>query len=293
MGYLLLASILWSFSFGLVAEQLKVMNSLHLASSRLWLSAIAFSIPMVLFPTRDLSLKTKVQLILLGTIQFGLMYLIYIESYAYLKAWEVALWTITTPIWVLVCSGGGQNLAKAAAAALLATLGAYFMKPAAEDHATHSYAGILLIQAANFCFALGQVLYRKIAPKGVNPSSLFFWPYLGAAIASTIPCLLWTDLALNADFQISDGLRLVYLGVVASGIGFALWNHGATKVDTAVLVVWNNLKIPIAVVTSFVFFDALPKAPKRTALGILVLSLALIVASYSKTAKKKLGSAQA
>ena len=43
-----------------------------------------------------------------------------------------------------------------------------------------------------------------------------------------------------------QGAVLVYLGIVASGIGFFLWNAGARRSAPGVLAVGNNLKIPLA-----------------------------------------------
>jgi drug/metabolite transporter (DMT)-like permease len=45
-------------------------------------------------------------------------------------------------------------------------------------------------------------------------------------------------------------LALLYLGIIASGICFFLWNAGARKVHEGTLAVMNNLKIPVAVIAS-------------------------------------------
>ncbi|MFM7261548.1 MAG: hypothetical protein ACKO3W_13190, partial [bacterium] len=46
-------------------------------------------------------------------------------------------------------------------------------------------------------------------------------------------------------------LTLIYLGVGASGVGFFLWNVGATKVAPATLAVMNNAKVPLGVACYF------------------------------------------
>ncbi|GIS42101.1 MAG: hypothetical protein Ct9H90mP15_01410 [Candidatus Neomarinimicrobiota bacterium] len=43
--------------------------------------------------------KWDIQLILIGAIQFGLMYIFYIQSYQYLPAYLIATFSITTPIF--------------------------------------------------------------------------------------------------------------------------------------------------------------------------------------------------
>jgi drug/metabolite transporter (DMT)-like permease len=42
--------------------------------------------------------------------------------------------------------------------------------------------------------------------------------------------------------------------VLASGIGFFMWNTGATRVQAGVLAVFNNVKVPLAVLVSLLFF---------------------------------------
>ena len=49
---------------------------------------------------------------------------------------------------------------------------------------------------------------------------------------------------------------LAYLGVVASGAGFYLWNTGAARVKAGELAVMNNLKSPLAVLVSIIFWKA-------------------------------------
>ena len=41
-------------------------------------------------------------LLLIGAVQFGLMYICYNESFVYLQAHEVALCTVFTPVYVLL-----------------------------------------------------------------------------------------------------------------------------------------------------------------------------------------------
>jgi len=47
---------------------------------------------------------------------------------------------------------------------------------------------------------------------------------------------------------------LLYLGVVASGVGFFLWNRASVSVRSAQLAVMNNAKIPMAIAVSVIAF---------------------------------------
>jgi drug/metabolite transporter (DMT)-like permease len=48
---------------------------------------------------------------------------------------------------------------------------------------------------------------------------------------------------------------LLYLGVIASGLCFYLWNSGSKQVSPATLAVMNNGYIPVAVIASIVLFS--------------------------------------
>jgi drug/metabolite transporter (DMT)-like permease len=47
---------------------------------------------------------------------------------------------------------------------------------------------------------------------------------------------------------------IVYLGIVASALGFFLWNKGATKVNLGTLAAFNNAVVPLAILCSLFVF---------------------------------------
>src|SRR4051812_9107598 len=97
MPVLLLVSFLWAFSFGLIKGRLTGLESGFISAARLGLALLVF-IPF--FRPRGLNLRLGATLAAIGAVQFGVMYLAYNESFHYLKAHEVALFTLTTPIFV-------------------------------------------------------------------------------------------------------------------------------------------------------------------------------------------------
>jgi drug/metabolite transporter (DMT)-like permease len=79
--------------------------------------------------------------------------------------------------------------------------------------------------------------------------------YLGGFIATLILVFLGTDLE-TVSISMKQFQVILFLGVLASGIGFFLWNYGATKTNAGTLAVMNNLKIPLAVTVSLLFFES-------------------------------------
>ena len=99
MSYLVMVSLVWAFSFGLIGNHLAGLPPAWVGWIRLALSAGVF-LPFV----RRVPWKIGLGLFATGAVQFGLMYLAYLTSFRFLKSHEVALFTVTTPILVALLS---------------------------------------------------------------------------------------------------------------------------------------------------------------------------------------------
>ncbi len=279
MPALLAASLLWAFSFGLIKGELAGLSPAAVAAARLLVAAILF-LPFAV-RTRVTS-RTRLEAAALGAVQFGLMYVLYVASFRWLAAWVVALLTVFTPLYVLVLARlpAGRARWRAAAAALLAVGGAVLVNARGGDGGA-AWPGVLLLQASNLCFAAGQLRYGSLRRRsGVADAALLAWMYAGAAAAALLalpavalatgggPLAGWTPRAL---------LVVLYLGALPTAAGFHLWNHGAARTQPAFLAAANNLKVPLAVVVSWLVFGE--RAPGAAALAGAALLLAALWAA--------------
>jgi len=294
---LLAATLIWSFSFVVIKDHLAGVPNELVALYRLVIAALIFApfawrmrrVDAFRFSSR--SEMPRRRLMLLGAVQFGVMYSLYHASYLTLEAWEVALYTVTTPFWVLALDrvadhmfgrprrrGAGRTRHGLAwLSVLICILGAGLtrMKP---GQSWDLGEGFLLVQAANSCFALGQVAYRRMGRgrKDTPNAAAHFWMYCGAVAFSLVgaawrvPFGEWLRLAPQEFFA------LLYLGVVASGVGFFLWNSGARLVQPPVLASVNNLKVPSGVLVSLLFSAAvLPSGIAWIGIVLVLISIAL------------------
>ncbi|MEY2878900.1 MAG: hypothetical protein RLZZ15_1280 [Verrucomicrobiota bacterium] len=275
MWLLLLVSLLWAFSFGLV-KQMTGIDGAFLSAARLALAAL------VLLPwlrVGGLASRTRATLLGIGAVQFGLMYLAYNEAFRFLKAYEIALFTLTTPIFVTLLADALDRTLRPRAllAALLAVAGgaAIYLK---TSPAAGTLAGVVLVQLSNVSFAFGQVCYRRLRAQqpALRDREVFGLLYLGALAVALPATLVRTDFAALPLTPANVGL-LLYLGVVASGVGFFLWNLGATRVCAGTLAACNNLKIPLAVAVSLVVFGERADVP-RLLIGGTLMGLAVWIA---------------
>lgn len=277
MSYLLLVSLIWAFSFGLMKDRLAGVDSAFIALARLGFALVVF-VPF--FRWRGLSWKIAAELFGIGAVQFGVMYLAYNESYRHLRAYEVALFTLTTPIFVTLFADALDRTfrGRALLAAVVAVVGTAVAVTTQGEIGT-SLIGLLLVQFSNAAFAAGLVWYRRLRARhtGLKDSRIFALPYVGALTVAL--AALWIR---NADISValdsSHLLTLAYLGIVASGIGFFLWNLGSTKVSAATAAVMNNAKIPLGIACSLLFFGESANLPRLLA-SLAILGLAVWLAA--------------
>lgn len=284
---LLFVSLLWAFSFGLIKGRLAGLDPVAVSVLRLAFAALVF---LPFLRPRALPRRDVVTLAVIGAIQFGLMYALYTAAYVYLKAHEVALATILTPIYVAIIDAAIENRTRwrHVVAASLAVIGAGVLVWQNRTSDT-IVTGFLIVQGANLCFAAGQIGYKRIRPtlpKNVSDSAIFFWPCAGAVIATVLLSLFCTDWTSFHPTSAQWGV-LAYLGVLASGLGFFLWNYGATKVNTGTLAAFNNAKVPLGVLCSLVFFNETAASIPRLAASMGLLVLAVLVAEWKPGANKK------
>lgn len=264
--------MIWGLSFGLIKSLLGGVPPAWAAMIRMAVAAAVF-LPFA----RRVPIRTGAKLFLIGMLQFGLMYLAYMRSFLYLQGHEVALFTVLTPLYVAAIHDLLRRRFNVAnqMSALLAVFAATMILW--QGAAPVPLAGFFLVQLSNLCFAAGQIAYREAFAGADAPPEehrVFFWLYLGGATVLA-PCafleLARGQLALNG----MQTAALVYLGLVASGAGFFLWNAGARRVPAGVLAVMNNLKIPVGVLMALTFFGEPADAVPLLA-GIVLFGAALV-----------------
>ncbi len=253
MLYLFFVSLLWAFSFGLIKGGLTGLPSSSVAFVRLFI-AFAVFVPFLRF--RDLRPGDAAKLLLTGAVQYGLMYVTYIQAFQHLQAYEVALFTVFTPIYVTIINDlfVKRLCPTSMSAVILAVAGGIIIKYQ-ELGSSELLRGFLLMQGANLCFAFGQIFYRRTManlPNKPTDLQVFGLLYLGAALTAAL-ATLGSDWS-TFEITLKQAGILLYLGIVASGLGFFLWNIGARRVSAGALAVFNNLKIPLGILVSVLVF---------------------------------------
>lgn len=278
MALLALTSFFWAFSFGLIAGNLADVEPTFVAAVRLALAALVM-LPFLRGARVDRGHGLKLALV--GAVQFGLMYELYIRSYGELGAGQghmIALFTALIPLHVVLVENAWERRIepRALGGALLALAGAGFLSWQMPS-GTGIWNAFLLIQAANLCFASGQVAYRRLhARVPLDHRSAHALAFLGALAVALPACLVWGQPIQTARALDGPALAsLLYLGLVASGLGFLFWNRGATRVPLGTLAVFNNVKAPLGVLVGLTVFGEVVPHPERLTAGALLIAAGL------------------
>ena len=248
MPYLIIITLIWAFSFPLIGYFISpYIDSFFAAFFRVFLAFLVF-LPFLHFRTPN---ALKAELMGIGALQIGIMYLFYYHSFLYLSVSEVALFTIFTPFYVsLVYDFFARRFRPLYLVSIaLCVFGAFIIKFNAIN--SHFLAGFLLIQAANLAFGTGQSLYKIVLErhKVASQRSIFGYFHLGAALITGVAFIMLGD-TQKLPQSASSWAVLFYLGLVASGLGYFLWNKGATLCDSGVLAIMNNAVIPAAIIAN-------------------------------------------
>ncbi|MBU2886857.1 DMT family transporter [Gilvimarinus agarilyticus] len=273
---LCIVTLIWAFSFSLIGVYLSGQVDSYLAVFiRVFL---AFLVLLPFFKPHQLPGKQLLALTFIGAVQVGVTYQFLYHAFSYLSVAEVLLFTIFTPLWITLIDEvllGKRHLPmRWWLGSALAVMGALIIRY--QNISADAITGFCLIQAANLCFALGQVAYRRLpiadAKLQVQTFACFF---LGATLVSGLGSVLFADWQ-KVPNNLTEWLVLIWLGLGASGFGYLAWAMASKRVNTGQLASMNNLLIPAGILVNILFWQQSADWP-RLLIGGAVIALAVWV----------------
>lgn len=282
MTLLILITLLWAASFSLIGVYLAGQVDGYLVVFIRMILALITVLP--LFRWRHLSpqngqLPQLAKLAVIGAVQIGAMYLFLYHAFLYLSVAEVLLFTIFTPLYITLIDELILNRKHLPLlwwiAAAVSVCGAAIIRyqPLSDDFIT----GFFLIQAANACFAAGQVAYKRLPTgKTLEQSQQFAAFFFGASVIAGLGVLFFGDLTQMPTTNLQWGI-LLWLGIVASGLGYLGWNLSGKRVNTGQLATMNNALIPAGILVNVIFWEQ-SFDYTRLSIGALIIILAVWLA---------------
>lgn len=274
MQYLFAVTLLWAFSFSLIGVYLAgQVDAWFSVLIRIALATLIF-LPFLKLKQTPKPLALK--LMLIGAIQLGVMYSFYYHSFLFLTAPEVLLFTVMTPLYITLLNDGLNRRfnPRFFIVALIAVIGAITIRY--ENLNSDFIIGLLIVQGANISFAVGQVTYKRLMNNNqLDDKAVFGWFFIGALIIATICYALFGNSNKLPTTSTQWGI-LIYLGLVASGLGYFMWNKGATLVNVGALAVMNNLLIPAGIIINVLIWNR-DADIVRLSIGAAIMLGALLV----------------
>ncbi|MDY1038873.1 EamA family transporter [Enterobacteriaceae bacterium RIT714] len=271
MALLIITTILWAFSFSLIGEYLAGhVDSYFSVLMRVGLAALVF---LPFLRLRGQTLKTILLYMLVGAMQLGIMYLFSFRAYVYLSVSEFLLFTVLTPLYITLIY---DLLSKRrlrwgyVLSALLAVAGAAIIRY--DKVSDHFWTGLMFVQLANISFAIGMVGYKRLMEIHPMPQhNAFAWFYMGAFIVAVVAWFMLGNPQKLPTTTLQWGV-LIWLGVVASGLGYFMWNYGATQVDAGTLGIMNNVHVPAGLLVNLAIWQEQPHWPSFIIGGTVILA---------------------
>jgi drug/metabolite transporter (DMT)-like permease len=228
------------------------MNSWTLAFLRSFIACIFFA-PWINF---KIPFNYMIKMIIIGSLQIGIMYLLYLNSFNYASVQKILLFTVTTPFYVSMISQMLNREFKLFTffIVFVSVIGGLIIRMTSFNVA--DLTALLLVQLANICFASGQILYRELKKNdkhSINVFTDFAFFFIGASTITFLGLAI-SPYSYSSPESLEQWLLILWLGMGASGIGYYMWNYGSTKVKVETLATMNNLVIPLGLVVDIIFF---------------------------------------
>ncbi|WP_027589532.1 carboxylate/amino acid/amine transporter [Pseudomonas sp. RL] len=271
MIYLLVVTLLWAVSFNLIGAFLAgQVDSYFAVLTRVVLAGLVF-LPLTRW--RGVPPPFIRGVMLVGALQFGITYLCLYLSFNVLTVPEVLLFTVLTPLHVTLIDDALNRRFNgwALLAAALAVFGAALIRY--DDVSGDFLLGFFLLQIANFTFATGQVLYKRLVarhPCDVPLFRRFGYFFLGALIIVLPAWLLLGNPQRLPTTDVQWGV-LVWMGLLATALGQFWWNKGATQVDAGTLAVMNNLSVPVGLLINLLVWNTEEDLLRLTVGGLIIV----------------------
>jgi len=235
----------------LVAE----LDPLWITTLRFLIGGSALLILSTFGRSRKVNIKRSWKLVIfLAVFEFFLTYFLYLTSILYLPASKVAALTLSTPVLILILDSALKGRFPALKIllpfvfAMVGTVVLYDMSPRAQPLASEQLLGFAAIFLSNLSFAIASVVMRRRA--GSSAIRITGVAQLVAGAMALVTSLAWKGIPGNLTGAL--WLILIYLSVVATGVGFWFWNRSVSKLGPLYPGLISNLKAPIAAVLSVI-----------------------------------------
>ena len=224
------------------------------------------------------SIRQNLLLLILSGVAIGFNWVLLFESYKYTTVATATACYYLAPLFLLLASPllGEKLTLKKLACILTALIGMLLVSGIADGAHPGSWdlTGVLMATGAAALYATVMFLNKKMSPIGAYDKTVL---QLAAAAAVMIPYLFFTEGFSVPDMTGIQWLLLALVGIVHTGISYALYFDSLKQLPTQTVALFSYLDPVIAILLS-----ALLLKEPMTLTGIIGTVLILGSALYSE-----------
>lgn len=239
-----------------------VTSSVNPAILMLFRSIIAMSVYLIwmLFnkkKLRKIDTEDWSKVLLLGLLNIPLNQYLFLIAAKLTTAPNVSLAYALTPAFVLILAvtffGEKANIKKIIGIAIAFIGTALILFEKGLDFSSDNFWGFVLVLTGSFFYALYTIVGRdfsfKYGPIYTTGITMI------AGFILYIPIFIMTGITLDvSEISLSSWLQILYLGLITSGLGYALWYILLTMRDASKTAVFNNLQPVITTILAIIIF---------------------------------------
>lgn len=235
------------------------------------------------------AIKKNLVLLILSGAAIGVNWILLFESYSYTSIATATLCYYMAPVFVILVSPfllGEKITLKKGIAVATALIGMLFVSGVLEGNAAGStdLIGVLLALGAAVFYATVTILNKKMS--AISPYDMTIVQLATAGVV----VLPYTFIAENNDLAALDPtaiLMLLIVGVVHTGICYALYFSSIQELEAQTVAIFSYLDPIVAVAISFFVDGAMSPL---AIIGALLILAALILCEINIGEKKKIDS---
>lgn len=273
-------AVIWGINFPLIKVALAEIPPLAFNALRFPLAALVLlALVAATGGMRRPEPGDALRLVGLGILGNVVYQLLFIFGLAATTAGNASLLLATTPAWTALLSTavGHERLARRVWVGVFGAVGGMVLVVAGGDGFRFSGAtvtGDLLMVAASMTWATYTVGARPLIQRyGAMPVTAWtLWAGTPALVLLGIPSLARTDLGSVSG---ASWGALVYAGVLAISVAYALWNRGVRRLGNARTAIYSNTVPVVALAAAWIGLGEVPTLLQLTGAGVILAGLTL------------------
>lgn len=288
VGFILLAGILWGCIGIFVRHYTSLgLNSMQIAALRLTLSAVLFSVFILIFDRKLFKIKLKDIWIFLGSgiLSVGVFTICYFQSIALSSLSVASILLYTAPIFVMLFSlifFKEKLTIPKVAALIMAVFGCAMTVGIIGGRLSVTLPGFLFGLGSGICYALYSIFSRFALDRGYSPLTVTLYTFILAAVSVLCVCNP-IPIAQTITKDVGSFFYSLLFAVASCVLPYLFYTLGLKSVrSTTASIIATIEPVTATIVGALVFHEAVQVPFGYIGIALVVGSVVLINLNFGK-----------